>query len=166
MRRFLNVSKQRQKELEAQFPNLIDLVQVNETTEYTYLAVSIFDHWLTREESMDLLADLDRNEIERRTSIFDEFNQLLLEKTEVLTFRFRGMNGDKPKFKSFVSKQAQSSYIRQTDMGMYKTLLPELNAVYFEGYDDTNIFYLQDLTVKSFIESCASKVGLHCLEHW
>ncbi|MBU77784.1 MAG: hypothetical protein CMK63_12415 [Pseudoalteromonadaceae bacterium] len=166
MRRFLNVSKQRQKELEAQFPNLIDLVQVNETTEYTYLAVSIFDHWLTREESMDLLADLDRNEIERRTSIFDEFNQLLLEKTEVLTFRFRGMNGDKPKFKSFVSKQAQSSYIRQTDMGMYKTVLPELNAVYFEGYDDTNIFYLQDLTVKSFIESCASKVGLHCLEHW
>ncbi|MCO7251995.1 hypothetical protein NH454_19410 [Pseudoalteromonas sp. Ps84H-4] len=160
------MSKQRQKELEAQFPNLIDLVQVNETTEYTYLAVSIFDHWLTREESMDLLADLDRNEIERRTSIFDEFNQLLLEKTEVLTFRFRGMNGDKPKFKSFVSKQAQSSYIRQTDMGMYKTLLPELNAVYFEGYDDTNIFYLQDLTVKSFIESCASKVGLHCLEHW
>lgn len=140
MRRFLNVSKQRQKELEAQFPNLIDLVQVNETTEYTYLAVSIFDHWLTREESMDLLADLDRNEIERRTSIFDEFNQLLLEKTEVLTFRFRGMNGDKPKFKSFVSKQAQSSYIRQTDMGMYKTVLPELNAVYFEGYDDTNIF--------------------------
>ncbi len=99
-----------------------------------------FNRWLTREKSMDLLADLDRNEIERRTSIFDEFNQLLLEKTEVLTFRFRGMNGDKPKFKSFVSKQAQSSYIRQTDMGMYKTVLPELNAVYFEGYDDTNIF--------------------------
>ncbi|MDO6679498.1 hypothetical protein [Shewanella sp. 4_MG-2023] len=166
MRKFLNVSKQRQKELEEQFPNLIDLVQVNKTKEYTFLAVSIFDHWLTHEESMELLADLDASEIERRTSIFDKFNQLLLEKTEVLTFRFRGLKGDKLKFKSFVTEQAQSSYIRQTDMGMYKTVLPDFKAVYFEGYDDTNVFYLQDLSVKSFIESCATKVGLHCLEHW
>lgn len=165
MRKFLNVSKQRQKILENQFPNLIDLAQVNETKEYTYLAVSIFDHWLTREESMELLGDLDANEIERRASIFDKFNQLLSEQTEVLTFRFRGINGDKPKFKSFVSQEAQSSYLRQTDMGMYQAVLPELKAVYFEGYDDTNAFYLQDLSAKSFIESCANKVGLHCLEH-
>ena len=166
MRKFLNVSKQRQKVLEAQFPKLLDLAQVNETKEYTYLAVSIFDHWLTQEESMELLGDLDENEIEYRASMFDKFNQLLSEQTEVLTFRFRGINGDKPKFKSFLSQEAQSSYFRQTDMGMYQAVLPEFNAVYFEGYDDTNVFYLRDLSVKSFIESCANKVGLHCLEHW
>ena len=166
MRKFLNVSKQRQKDLEVQFPNLINLAQVNETKEYTYLAVSIFDHWLTREESEDLLCNLEADEIERRAEVFDKFNQLLSEKTEVLTFRFRGINGDKPKFKSFVSHQVQSSYLRQTDTGMYQAVLPELKAVYFEGFDDTNVFYLKDLSVKSLIESCAIKVGLHCLDHW
>jgi hypothetical protein len=147
MRKFLNVSKQRQKVLEAQFPKLIDLSQVNETKEYTYLAVSIFDHWLTREESMELLGDLDVNEIERRASLFDKFNQLLSEQTEVLTFRCRGINGDKPKFKSFISQEAQSSYLRQTDTGMYRAVLHEFKAVYFEGYDDTNVFCLQGLGV-------------------
>ncbi|WOC28184.1 hypothetical protein LY624_20125 [Pseudoalteromonas sp. N1230-9] len=166
MRKFLNVSKQRQKTLEKQFPKLIDLAQVNETKEYTYLAVSIFDHWLDRDEAMELLGDLDANEIVRRASIFESFNHLLSEQTEILTFRFRGLKGDKPRFKSFLSDHAQSMYLRQTDMGMYQVILPRLNAVYFEGYDDTNVFYLKDLSVRPIIESCAEKVGLHCLEHW
>lgn len=89
MRKFLNVSKQRQKALEQQFPRLIDLAQVNETKEYTYLAVSIFDHWLNRDEAMELLGDLDASEIVRRASIFESFNHLLSEQTEILTFRFR-----------------------------------------------------------------------------
>lgn len=166
MRKFINVNKQRQKVLEVQFPKLINLAQVNETKEYTYLAISIFDHWLTQEESKELLGELDTNEIERRSLIFDKFNQLLSQKTEILTFRFGGKNGDKPKFKSFSSPEAQSCYFRQTDTGMYQAILPALKAVYFEGYDDTNVFYLRDLAVKSFIESCANEVGLHCLEHW
>ncbi|ODB33487.1 hypothetical protein BB427_22230 [Pseudoalteromonas sp. BMB] len=166
MRKFLNVSKQRQKALEKQFPNLIDLAQVNEMKGYTYLAISIFDHLLTRDESIELWGGLDTNEIIRRASKFETFNQLLSEQTEILTFRFRGLRGDKPKFKSFLSQQVQSSYLRQTDIGMYQVVLPELNAVYFEGYDDTNVIYLQDPSVRPIIESCAEKVGLHCLEHW
>jgi len=166
MRKFQNVSRYRQSKLEAQFPDILKLVQVEPSVNYTYVAVSIFDHWLSREESMEYLSNLSHEEIERRGQVFDCFNQLLINNTEILTFRFKGISKSRPQFKNFSSQKVLSDYLRQTDIWMYETVLPELTAVYFEGYDDTNILYLRDLAHKPTIEKWAKEVGLHCLEQW
>ena len=165
MRNIIGVEKKRQIALEDQFPNLLSLVQGEPPEEYIYLAVSVFDHWLNYEESMELLNMPEREEIERRCHMFDSFNKLLIENTNIYTFRFKGRKKTSPLFKRFTSQSSKYNYLKQKDMGEYKVVLPDFGAAYFEGYDDTNIFYLTDLSIKPTIEMWAKQTGLYCLEH-
>ena len=158
------MDKNQQIALEAQFPKLLSLVEGDQPEQYIFLAVSVFDHWLNYEESMEFLHMPERKEIERRCSMFDHFNKLLIENTDVFTFRFKGRKKNSPSFKEFTSQTAKYEQMEQRDMGEYKVVLPEFGAVYFEGYDDTNIFYLSDLSVKPVIELWAKQAGLYCLE--
>jgi hypothetical protein len=164
MRNIIGVEKKQQISLETQFPKLLSLVEGEQPEEYIYLAVSLFDHWLNDEESMEHLHMTERKEQERRNHMFDHFNKLIIESTEVLTFRFKGRNKITPSFKKFTSLSAKYNSMVHSDMGEYKVVLPEFGAAYFEGYDDTNIFFLSDLSLKSIIELWAKKTGLYCLD--
>ncbi|TLU61360.1 hypothetical protein FE810_15220 [Thalassotalea litorea] len=165
MRKFVGVDKKEQLALRKQFPQLLPLIKGETTPEYTLLAISIFDHWLNDEECMEFLHMPQLGEIERRCLVFDQFNKLLMERSSILAFRFKGRIKSLPSFKKFSSSGVKYSYMKQTSMGKYKVILPDFDAVYFEGYDDTNIFFLKDLSVKPIIEKLAEKVGLYCLEH-
>ncbi|GAC13965.1 hypothetical protein GLIP_1324 [Aliiglaciecola lipolytica E3] len=46
----------------------------------------------------------------------------------------------------------------------YKIVLPELEAVYFESWDDTNVFYLRNTEHAVQIEKWANECGLYCLK--
>jgi hypothetical protein len=50
VRKFLNLSKNRQVELNTKFPDLFKLYCVDETPHYKKGVISVFDHWLTCEE--------------------------------------------------------------------------------------------------------------------
>lgn len=165
MRKFVGVDKKEQLALGKQFPNLLPLIKGEPTSEYTLLAISIFDHWLNDEECMEFLHMPERDEIERRCLVFDNFNKLLMEQSSIFTFRFKGRKKSLPSFKKFSSSRAKCNYMEQTSMGKYKVILPGFDAVYFEGYDDTNILFLKDLSVKPIIKNLAEKVGLYCLEY-
>lgn len=164
MRNIIGVEKKQQRVLETQFPKLLSLVKGELAEGYIYLAVSVFDHWLNYEESMELLNMPKQEEIDRRCHMFDNFNKLIIENTNIYTFRFKGRKKALPSFKSFTSQISKYNYMKQNDMGEYKVLLPDFGAAYFEGYDDTNIFYLTDLKFKATIEMWAKQAGLYCLE--
>lgn len=164
MRKFINVSKQRQKALVEQFPSLVELAAGDNCESYTYLAVTIFDHWLSREDAEELLFNQPESEYARRRLMFQKFNLLLAEQTELLSLHFKGLNQDKPMFKAFTNSQLQNDYLTASDRHMFTLALPLINAVYFEGYDDTNVFYIKEPSARSFIESIATQAGLHCLE--
>lgn len=164
MRKFLNIDQSKQIGLEGEFPNLFDLVNAEQPENYEFLAVSVFDHWLSHEESLEYLHLTAYEEQLRRNSNFNSFNNLVIQNTEVVSFRFKGRKKRQPSFRKFTSDNSKALYLNHTDMGIYKVVLPEIKAVYLEGYDDTNYFFLRDLNYRPIIEEWASKAGLYCLE--
>lgn len=105
MRNFINLCNTRQSELTKQFPSLLTLVCVEETTEYGYVAVSVFDHWLSQEEAVELLDNVSKDEQTRRNRLLYCFSKKLASTTEVINVKFRG-KGIKsyPLFRGFTSE--------------------------------------------------------------
>ena len=169
MRRFSVLNKNAQMELRNKFPDLDKLVAVEDTSEYTYLAVSVFDRWLGHEDSIKLLSDVSAEEQRTRDSKFIKFAEKLVSNTEVLNFTFKGRwNKALPSFRKFTSHKAKVDYLMCTPHNVdsshfYKVVLPELDAVYFESWDDTNVFYLRNPEKVAQIEVWANECGLHCL---
>jgi len=169
MRRFSVVNKNTQIKLRDKFPDLDTLVAVDDTSEYTYMAVSVFDRWLGHEDSLTLLSDVSPEEQQTRDSKFIKFAEKLVSNTEVLNFTFKGRwNKSVPSFRKFTSNKAKIDYLLSTPHNVdsaqfYKIVLPELDAVYFESWDDTNVFYLRNPEKAAQLEIWANECGLHCL---
>lgn len=171
MRRFRNLSKSRQKELSIQFPDLYKLVCFEETPHYSYLAVSVFDHWLTREEGSALLENVSEIEQEKRNSALYSFSRMIASETEVLNFKFSGKwRSCSPLFRSFSSEQAKLEYLKPAisvpEKRFFQVLLPEFGAVFLENWDDTNILFLRDKSVEERVRTLATACGVYCLKKW
>ncbi|WP_020413311.1 hypothetical protein [Microbulbifer variabilis] len=160
MRIFRNLKKSRQLQLTAQFPNLYDLACIEKFEDYHFLAVAVFDHWLTRGEYCEDRPSKDEDQI--------RFNLLMGEETELINFRFRGSGiRPYPLFREFTSDESKESYIQSrgySSKNFRRLVLPDLGAVYFESWDYTNVFYLRDVKASIKIEEWARRVGVHCLE--
>lgn len=169
MRKFKNLKNERQIELTRQFPDLLKLSCAEETFEYTYLAVSVFDHWLGREKSVKFLDNVPGDEQSRRNNILYSFSKKLAQNTEVINFKFRGRwNRSYPLFRGFTSIGALEKYlepaISHPKKNFFRIILPELGAVFFESWDDTNVFYLRDSSKINLIREWAIECGMFCIE--
>lgn len=161
MRNNKNLKSNEQKWLCQLFPDLLNLTYREEPTEYKKLAISVFDHWLSRSEGEAFLSNVTKEEQHRRDNLFRNFNQLLLEKTKLYSFHFIGKKYDILRFSKFVSNQKALNFLmpkglRGNSLNHFKLVLPEMKAVYYESWDDTNILYYQD---KSLIEELLVWVG-------
>ena len=86
MRRFSVLDKNAQMELREKFPDLDKLVAVEDTSEYTYMAVSVFDRWLGHDDALKILSDVSEEEQRERDSKFIKFAENLVSNTEILNF--------------------------------------------------------------------------------
>ena len=169
MRKFLALDKQSQIDLREKYPDLDKLYAVEDTDEYTYMAVSVFDRWLGAEDSIKYLSDVSEEEQQSRDVKFVKFAKKLIENTEVLNFTFKGRwSSAKPQFRKFTSNSAKEAYLMCAPHNVdsshfYKVVLPELEAVYFESWDDTNVFYLRNPKHAEKIEKWANECGLYRL---
>jgi len=169
MRKFINLSKDRQKELTSKFPELYKIYCVEESSHYTKVAISVFDHWLTREEFQN--DSPSKDEHFKRNRALHSFGKLMATQTEVFDFKFKGKwERCYPCFRKFSSKKAMFEYLQPADDNyssgrFFNLVLPEFNAVYFESWDYTNIFYIQNDSVLSEIKKWASESGVYCLEY-
>ena len=169
MRNFINLSIDKQAELTEQFPDLLKLVCVEETHKYSYLAVSVFDRWLGQEDSVKLLNDVPKSEQVRRNNLLYLFTMKLAQNTEVVNFKLKGKwKNSYPCFRGFTSAEAKAKYfepaISYISKDFFRVVLPELNAVYFESWDDTNVLYLRDPSKVQLINKWATECGVFCLE--
>ena len=89
MCKFINLRKNRQIGLSVKFPDLLKLASVDETSEYTYFAVSVFDRWLGHEDSLKFLVDVPKEEQARRDAFLYSFSKKLAQSTKVVNFKFR-----------------------------------------------------------------------------
>ncbi|MDO6540404.1 hypothetical protein Q4524_17600 [Alteromonas stellipolaris] len=169
MRKFLALDKQSQLNLRKKFPDLDKLVAVEQTDAYTYMAISVFDRWLGEEDSIKYLSDVSVEEQNSRDSKFVKFAKKLIDNTEVLNFTFKGRwISATPQFRKFTSNTAKEKYLMCAQHNVdsshfYKVVLPELEAVYFESWDDTNVFYLRNPEHAVQIAKWANECGLYRL---
>ena len=169
MRNFINLSIDKQEELTEQFPDLLKLVCVEETPKYSYLAISVFDRWLGQEDSVKLLNDVSKDEQARRNDLMYSFSMKLAQKTEVVNFKLKGKwKHSYPCFRGFTSAEAKEKYfepaVSHTNKDFFRVVLPELNAVFFESWDDTNVMYLRDPSKAELINKWAAECRVFCLE--
>lgn len=147
MRRFKNADKAKQIELAAQFPDLYKLQCVEETPAYTYGAVSFFDHWLGRKEARELLENVTAEIQKQRNNALHIFSKKIASEFEIFNFKFNGKwRSCHPLFRHFTSTKAAHDYLAPTtchsSSGFFRIVIPEINAVFLESWDDTNVFTL------------------------
>jgi len=82
VRKFLNLSKNRQVELDKKFPDLFKIYCVEDSPHYKKVAITVFDHWLTREEFENDFPD--KTERLRRDKSLHDFAKIMSKHTEVL----------------------------------------------------------------------------------
>jgi len=167
MRKFINLSKSGQHDLSTQFPDLLKLVCVEETPYYSYLAVSVHDGWLGREAFA--LDNPSMAEQKKRNEAMYVFSKKLASETSMVNFKISGKrNRWHPRFRDFTSNRAKIEYLRpaieKSHGDFFKVILPELGVVFFESWDDTNVMYLKDSTVKVQIEQWAVECGVYCID--
>jgi hypothetical protein len=154
------------------FPELDKVVAVEDTDKYRFMAVSVFDHWLSEEESNQLLSDVSEEEQMLRDQKFDLFSNKIIQSTEVINFTFKGRwTKSRPVFRKFTSESSKKDYMKSASnfvgsQFFFKVALPEFEALYFENWDDTNIFYLRNENHASLIETWANECGLYRLDKW
>ena len=169
MRKFINLSKNRQVELNSNFPDLLKLYSVEDSSHYKQVAVSVFDQWLTREEFQN--DSPDKIEQLRRDKSLHDFTKIMSKETEILNFKFKGKwECSYPSFRKFTSQDAMDSYLHpaggnDSSDKFCRLVLPEFKAVFFESWDYTNIFYIQDDKVIPQIKKWARESGVYCLEY-
>jgi hypothetical protein len=169
-RRIANVSKSRQCDLTAQFPWLMDVDLNGHRVEVQMLSVSVFDHWLSREEACEQLENVPANEQARRDAALADFCGRMVAATEVISFVQRGRQSRRIIFRNFLSKEASSLYCRPLGGRVFghrhfHVVLPELHCALYEGWDDTYHFYFARSGIAEAAHVWAGKSGVHVLDH-
>ena len=161
MRKFTNIPKSEQERLRRVYPDLANLICDIEPHDYKMVFVSVFDHCLTREEASEKLDNVAPEEQERRDSLFVNFNRGLLESTECLKVVLKGMKKDRVLFKRFNNKDYALKYISPYTWPHFVVAIPEFEALYFQSWDDTAIFFYINDKITEHLEYLSSKYGLH-----
>ena len=168
-RRVKRVSKVREIDLRRQFDWLAD-VHVGEVPHGVHtLAVSVFDHWLSRADACALLENVTLDEQKRRDELLTSFCAHMAQNTEVLSFTMRGRNKDRCVFRYFESAVDLANYCQANGGKLLKhrhfhVVLPELGCAFYENWDDTYIFYFVSRAVECKAIEWARKAGVHILK--
>lgn len=169
-RRLLNLQPSRQAELNLQYSWLKAIHEDERPAVAKVLSVSVFDHWLSREDACSLLENVPPEVQALRDSLHAKFCALLVSKTTVLSFVFRRRSRDRLVFREFTSRSALSQYCttkggRTLGHRHFCVALPDLNCVYYESWDSTNHFFFTDPSSMGPLYDWAQESGLHLLAH-
>ena len=164
----MNVPRARQIELNAQFTWLGNVHESKENEGVRMLSVSVFDHWLSREDANKLLENIPIEEQLRRDALLEDFCGKLIANTEVLSFTMRGRRKDRPVFRAFKSKSALLAYCRPNGgkslrHHLFHVVLPELGCAFYESWDDTYHFFFSSPGIDKAACNWAKQSGVFLL---
>jgi hypothetical protein len=159
MRQLKNLSKDEQSQLETNFPEIVEQVFgfEDDVPGYSWLAISLFDHWLSKEEH-HLIDDVQNDIHLDRLCKLHSFSRKIIENTEALTFRCKGKKKDKPVFKKFVNQEAANKYCESSTettarFNLYVLVLPEYECIIKESRNYTNnVYYRNEELIKPFLD--------------
>lgn len=169
-RRIVNVPKIRQRHLASQFPWLMDVDLNERRVDVQMLSVSVFDHWLSREEACEKLANVPPHEKVRRDALLADFCSRMIAATEVISFAQRGRQCRRIIFRRLLSKAVAAEYCRPHGgrvfgRSHFRVVLPEFQCALYEGWDDTYHFYFTQPGIVEAAHGWASQSGVYLLDH-
>ena len=160
------ITKNQITNIKAKLPSLQKLIE-KEDTDYQMIFVSVFDHWLTQDEFEPEIHTDDPNEILIRREKLQSFIVGLFNMTPTFTWKTRRNN---PFFlypletvKQILNKCEIQNQHGETGQ-RYDIILPELQAVYCEEWDWTNIIWFRNREKIQPMIELAEKLGLYILK--
>lgn len=148
-------------------PSLEHVLLDDDSSDYNVIAISIFDHWLSKEE-MNQIYISDQKVVAHRREKFEQLVQQMFSNTSVFSFRL------KKRKKLFFTKSSMTNDFRKRcnfdkmteETGYnYALLLPELSAIYISGFDWTNkLLYLDRSKIENII-SITESIGLYTIDY-
>jgi len=167
-----NISDKELKSIKKRLPDFRKVLEEDEsfieTGIYKKIFISVFDHWLTKDEADKLIfIDNDKNELNRRREKFERVIDGLYNSTETYIWKY------KRNYRIFIKKPlTYTDLLKKCDFNnlwsqsgrRYSLILPEFSAIYNEEWDWTNIiWYSDEMKIKPILE-IAEKSGLHILK--
>jgi hypothetical protein len=161
-----NITNNHRKEINEKLPSLRKLIE-REDTDYQMIFVSVFDHWLTQDEFQSKIHTKDSKEISIRRENLKLFAKGLFNLTPTFTWRIKRKN------RFFIypfnsEKQILNKVDIQNQHGesgqRYDVILPEIEAVYSEEWDWTNIIWYRDQEKVERLIELAKCSGLYILK--
>ena len=160
------LTKIQTEQIKERLPFLQNLIE-GEDTDYQPIFVSIFDHWLTPDEFQPEIHTQDKGELNQRREKFKNFNVGLYNLTNIYSWK----NKRHKRFfiYPFTSlNQLTKKYNIEDQHGesgrRYDIIIPDLDAVYSEEWDWTNIIWFRDREKINPLINLAKESGLHILE--
>jgi hypothetical protein len=153
----MNITDEENTVIHTTFPDLVNLLYEWESERYNVSFVSIFDHWLEREECYRIFED-NPDEIRNRQNKFMKLICSLYQSTPIYTARFRRNRKDKLSIKRIKSAEVLAKkckfHLLDEDYGqVFRFIIPEFSIVYTQGNDWTHsVNYSDDKKVKRFKE--------------
>ncbi len=168
----LNISELELKKIKQHLPNLIKLIEEDSTFMvegiYKKIFISVFDHWLSREEVGNrIFIDGDLEELKSRREKFKDFIKGVNKQTELYTWRYKRHSRfhiQKPASIKDVLRRCDFENLVSNSGNRYSFLLPEYSAVYTEEWDWTNIIWYTDKVDIEPLLKEVERTGLYILE--
>jgi hypothetical protein len=168
MRRFYNVSRQKQKELEKLFPHTSGMSENDETYGFKVCSISIFDHWLTDDDACAELNDVSVLLAQERDDKLHKFCNMLTAETEAFLIKHKGRYKSKSIFKTFSSKLGRELslnplHFMRFNQSRFTLALPLMNILYFESWDFTHHLWYKSSEDLVLIKKIAKASGVYVL---
>ena len=152
----MKLSKKEKKIIKSHLPELKNLILNGENENYKNCFVSIFDHWLTREETSLIFQKTDTNELKKRQRFFQNFAEQLYHKTSIYYWKLK--NKDRihiKKFRDFnhFKDKCKFTTITEDHGEVYGFIIPEYSAVYKQYWDWTNqLWHLEESKITPILK--------------
>ena len=112
MRSHRNINKSENKELSNRFSFLLKYNEECTKSDFSWAAITIFDHWLYEDDSFSRIAEATELEKEAWTRLIKEFLHGLVKIEEPLKYKFRGLHhSQRLQFSRYVGGEEYGSYI-------------------------------------------------------
>ena len=166
-----NISDKELKSIKRSLPDLKKIIEEDvsflDNGIYKKIYVSVFDHWLTRDEADKLIfVDDDKNELQKRREKFEKLIENLYNSTDIYFWKYKRKSRvfiQKPLTYNDLLKKCDFNNLCSQSGKRYSVILPEYSAIYNEEWDWTNIFWYRDeMKIKPILET-VEKAGLHIL---
>ena len=152
-----------QNKLLSSFKDLDKVLEMEETEIYNQISISVYNHWLTRDEGNKSFSRVSRIAHQRRRNRkHNNFYRALLKKMTIYGYEYIDYK-DEFYFIKFNSLEDTLQYMSKGETNRFCIVIPKIRSILISGFDDTNHLYYQNEKMMNKIKPLVKKAGLYMI---